>query len=40
MKVGNGLEDGVVQGPLIDMKAVEKVEEHIADARGQGRERR
>jgi succinate-semialdehyde dehydrogenase / glutarate-semialdehyde dehydrogenase len=36
MKVGNGLEDGVVQGPLIDMKAVEKVEEHIADALGKG----
>jgi len=32
MKVGNGLEAGVVQGPLIDMKGVEKVEEHIADA--------
>jgi succinate-semialdehyde dehydrogenase/glutarate-semialdehyde dehydrogenase len=32
MKVGGGLEDGVVQGPLIDMEAVEKVEEHIADA--------
>ncbi|MFN7087448.1 MAG: NADP-dependent succinate-semialdehyde dehydrogenase [Burkholderiales bacterium] len=32
MKVGSGLEEGVVQGPLIDMKAVEKVEEHIADA--------
>jgi succinate-semialdehyde dehydrogenase / glutarate-semialdehyde dehydrogenase len=36
MKVGNGLEDGVMQGPLIDMKAVEKVEEHIADALGKG----
>jgi succinate-semialdehyde dehydrogenase/glutarate-semialdehyde dehydrogenase len=36
MKVGNGLEDGVVQGPLIDMKAVEKVEEHIADALEKG----
>ncbi|RPI42855.1 MAG: NAD-dependent succinate-semialdehyde dehydrogenase, partial [Betaproteobacteria bacterium] len=36
MKVGNGLEPGVVQGPLIDAKAVEKVEEHIADALGQG----
>ena len=36
MKVGSGLEDGVVQGPLIDMKAVEKVEEHIADALGKG----
>lgn len=36
MKVGSGLEDGVMQGPLIDMKAVEKVEEHIADALGKG----
>jgi succinate-semialdehyde dehydrogenase / glutarate-semialdehyde dehydrogenase len=36
MKVGNGLETGVVQGPLIDAKAVEKVEEHIADALGKG----
>jgi succinate-semialdehyde dehydrogenase / glutarate-semialdehyde dehydrogenase len=32
MKVGNGVENGVVIGPLIDMKAVEKVESHIADA--------
>ena len=36
MKVGNGLEDGVMQGPLIDMKAVEKVEEHISDALSKG----
>ena len=36
LKVGNGLEDGVTQGPLIDMAAVEKVEEHIADAVGRG----
>ena len=36
MKVGNGLEAGVVQGPLIDMKGVEKVEEHIADALAKG----
>ena len=36
MKVGNGLEPGVVQGPLIDAKAVAKVEEHIADAVGKG----
>jgi succinate-semialdehyde dehydrogenase/glutarate-semialdehyde dehydrogenase len=36
MKVGNGLEDGNAQGPLIDMKAVEKVEEHIADALQKG----
>lgn len=36
MKVGNGMEAGVIQGPLIDMKAVEKVEEHIADALAKG----
>ena len=36
MKVGGGLEDGVVQGPLIDMAGVEKVEEHIADAVSKG----
>ncbi|MET3134264.1 succinate-semialdehyde dehydrogenase/glutarate-semialdehyde dehydrogenase [Oxalobacteraceae bacterium GrIS 1.11] len=32
LKVGNGLEPGVTQGPLIEEKAVEKVEQHIADA--------
>jgi succinate-semialdehyde dehydrogenase / glutarate-semialdehyde dehydrogenase len=32
LKVGNGLESGVNQGPLIDIHAVEKVEAHIADA--------
>src|SRR6266849_6811232 len=32
MKVANGFEQGAVIGPLIDMKAVEKVEAHIADA--------
>ena len=36
LKVGNGLEDGVTQGPLIDMAAVEKVEEHVTDATGKG----
>ncbi|QCI66205.1 NAD-dependent succinate-semialdehyde dehydrogenase [Phreatobacter stygius] len=36
LKVGNGLEPGVQQGPLIDEKAVEKVEEHIKDALGKG----
>ena len=36
LKVANGLEEGAQQGPLIDMAAVEKVEEHIADAVGQG----
>ena len=36
LKVGNGLEDGTQQGPLIDMRAIEKVEEHIADATAKG----
>src|SRR5690606_17754033 len=32
LKVGNGLEEGVTQGPLIDQAAVDKVSEHVADA--------
>jgi succinate-semialdehyde dehydrogenase / glutarate-semialdehyde dehydrogenase len=36
LKVGNGADDGVTQGPLIEDKAVVKVEEHIADALGKG----
>jgi succinate-semialdehyde dehydrogenase/glutarate-semialdehyde dehydrogenase len=32
MKIGDGTEAGVLQGPLINMEAVEKVEKHIADA--------
>ena len=36
MKVGDGLEPGTDLGPLITMKAVEKVEEHIADAIAKG----
>jgi succinate-semialdehyde dehydrogenase/glutarate-semialdehyde dehydrogenase len=36
LKVGPGLEDGVTQGPLIDMAAVEKVESHISDAVAKG----
>ena len=36
LKVGNGFEDGVVQGPLIEPAAVEKVERHIADALAKG----
>jgi len=36
LKVGNGLEDGIQQGPLIDSNAVEKVEQHIADATAKG----
>jgi len=34
--VGNGIDDGVEQGPMIDMAAVEKVEEHIEDAVAKG----
>jgi succinate-semialdehyde dehydrogenase/glutarate-semialdehyde dehydrogenase len=36
MKVGDGREEGVNQGPLIDAKAVEKAAEHVADALGKG----
>ena len=36
LKVGNGVEPGVTQGPLIDQFAVDKVEEMIADARVKG----
>ncbi|MCL5776007.1 NAD-dependent succinate-semialdehyde dehydrogenase [Limibaculum sp. FT325] len=36
MKVGDGFEEGVTTGPLIDMAAVAKVEEHIADAVSKG----
>ena len=36
LKVGRGTEEGVTQGPLIDVKAVEKVESHIADATAKG----
>jgi succinate-semialdehyde dehydrogenase/glutarate-semialdehyde dehydrogenase len=36
LRVGNGLEGATEQGPLIDDKAVAKVEEHIADALAKG----
>ena len=36
MKTGDGFEPGVNFGPLIDAKAVEKVEAHIADAKAKG----
>ena len=36
LKVGNGMEPGVTQGPLIDQKAVHKVEQHVADALSKG----
>jgi succinate-semialdehyde dehydrogenase / glutarate-semialdehyde dehydrogenase len=36
LKVGDGTQDGVQQGPLITPKAVDKVEAHIADALSKG----
>ncbi len=36
LKVGNGLEEGVAQGPLIDEPALVKVEELVADATARG----
>lgn len=36
LKVGNGLEDGVAIGPLIDTDAVKKVQEHLSDALDKG----
>lgn len=36
LNVGNGLNDGVDIGPMIDANAVAKVEEHVEDARKKG----
>ncbi len=36
LKVGNGLDETTKQGPLIDMKALDTVEQHIAEALSQG----
>ena len=36
LKVGNGFEEGVVQGPLIEPAAVEKVKRHLQDALDKG----
>ena len=36
LKVGNGFEAGVVQGPLIEPAAIEKVERHVQDALAKG----
>jgi succinate-semialdehyde dehydrogenase / glutarate-semialdehyde dehydrogenase len=36
IKVGNGFDSGVSQGPLIDEQALAKVERHVADATAKG----
>jgi len=36
LKVGNGMDEGVEQGPLIDEAAVKKVQEHLQDAVDKG----
>ena len=36
LQVGNGVDAGVTTGPMIEEKAVQKVEEHIADATSKG----
>lgn len=36
IKVGNGFEQGVLQGPLIDAQAVKKVQQHVSDAVSKG----
>lgn len=36
MQTGNGFDEGVAFGPLIDESALEKVEDHIGDARAKG----
>ena len=38
MKVGDGLEEGTIFGPLINADAMTKVQEHIADATAKGGE--
>ena len=36
IKVGNGFEAGVTQGPMIDANAIAKIESHVADALAKG----
>ncbi len=36
IKVGNGMEAGITQGPLIETAALEKVQKHVADALSKG----
>ncbi len=36
LKIGDGLEEGTALGPLINADAIEKVQEHVADATSKG----
>lgn len=36
LKVGNGMDEGVIVGPLIEASALEKVEQHVQDAVAKG----
>jgi len=36
LKVGNGMEEGVIVGPLIEASAVDKIREHVEDAVSKG----
>lgn len=36
LKIGDGLEEGTTLGPLINGDAIEKVQEHVADAKSKG----
>jgi succinate-semialdehyde dehydrogenase/glutarate-semialdehyde dehydrogenase len=36
LQVGNGMDEGVTQGPMINQGAIDKVKEHIADALSKG----
>ena len=38
MKIGDGLEEGTILGPLINRDAIDKVQEHVADAKAKGAE--
>ena len=38
MKIGDGLDEGTALGPLINADAIDKVQEHVADAKAKGGE--
>jgi len=38
LKIGDGMEEGVALGPLINADAIAKVQEHVADAKAKGAE--